>query len=203
MSTDLALAPAPTWLPEPGGGRWVVAARPEFWRPVPDWEGWYEASDQGRARSMDRIVARRDGRLLQISGKILTPWLRGCYPSVTLARPGGQVTVYVHSLVLAAFDRAPLPGEEARHGPRGPAFNWWPEDLCWGTSAENTADMERDGTMARGERNGQARLTVAGVLDIRARRLAGETHAAIAAACGVSEGTVYDVIHRRSWAHVA
>ena len=40
----------------------------EEWRPVLGWEGLYEVSDQGRVRSVDRIVRNRPGVTLTIYG---------------------------------------------------------------------------------------------------------------------------------------
>lgn len=32
------------------------------WLPVVGWEGYYEVSDQGQVRSVERVVTYRDGR---------------------------------------------------------------------------------------------------------------------------------------------
>lgn len=56
---------------------------------------------------------------------------------------------------------------------------------------------------ARGERHSQAKLTVAAVLDIRARHAAGGiTKADLAREFGVTDVSIGAVISRRSWAHV-
>jgi hypothetical protein len=77
----------------------------ERWLPVlPDWVGFYEVSDRGRVRSVDRIVMRSDGRKVPTSGQILRQYqdhlgLR----SVVLRRPGHCQHVYVHRLVRDLF----------------------------------------------------------------------------------------------------
>ena len=190
------------WMSEPGGGRWVVADRPESWRPYPGWEGWYEASDKGRARSVNRIVVDRNGRRSRWRGKILAPGLGGAgYLVIRFYRPGEQVTKNMHEIVLETFVGPCPPGQQARHGPRGPLFNWWPEDLCWGTSAENNgADKERDGTLTRGERHGQVKLTEADVRQIRTRYAIGDvSYSQLAVTYDVDWSTIRAVVKRRNW----
>lgn len=179
--------------------------RPESWRPYPGWEGWYEASDKGRARSVDRIIVYRNGRRCRHHGKILAGGLGGGgYPTVNLRRPGVCVTVKVAVMVLTTFAGPRPEGQQSRHGPRGKLFSWWPEDLCWGTRSENNgADQVRDGTINWGERNGMAKLTEIKVREIRARWAAGETQRAIAAYYGVAPSAVHEIVHRQRWAHVA
>jgi NUMOD4 motif len=76
----------------------------EHWRPVPGWEGWYEVSDRGRVRSVDRLVVRTDGRRCEALGQNLRLQLdRGWLKSVILQRPGERRHCYVHRLQAQAF----------------------------------------------------------------------------------------------------
>lgn len=76
-----------------------------------------------------------------------------------------------------------------------------PRHLRWATHQENMDDMEVHGTRARGERHGLAKLTESQVLAIRS--LAGTaTHAALGDRFGVSDGAIFNVVHRKSWRHV-
>lgn len=43
------------------------------------------------------------------------------------------------------------------------------------------------------------RLTEDGVREVRARRANGETYQAIATAMGVSVGTVYNIVKKKTW----
>ncbi|MDU6479009.1 MAG: NUMOD4 domain-containing protein, partial [Corynebacterium kroppenstedtii] len=43
----------------------------ERWRPVVGYEGIYEVSDQGRVRSLDRIITQHDGMKRPMRGRIL------------------------------------------------------------------------------------------------------------------------------------
>lgn len=170
----------------------------ERWLPVPDWEGWYEVSDRGSVRSLNRIQMTRCG-LRRYSGKVLKPCLRrDGYLCVTLARPGEQRQYTIHSLILTAFTEPRPEGQEGRHGPGGKHDNSL-GNLCWGTKSENAMDRLRDGTDPRGERHGQTKLTQALVDEIRTRYAAGEQQKSIANALRVSPDNVWTVVHRKSW----
>jgi DNA invertase Pin-like site-specific DNA recombinase len=85
-----------------------------------------------------------------------------------------------------------------------------PEHLRVGTQRENMADMDArgrrwspfTGQVQVGSRNRNARLDEAQVAVIKARLLAGEEHAPIAAEYGVHRATVSQIARGKSWAHV-
>jgi hypothetical protein len=78
-----------------------------------------------------------------------------------------------------------------------------PKHLRAGTADENSADMVRRGRAPNvGENSHAAVLTEADVRDIRRRSEAGEKGCAIAAAYGVSQMCVSQVIRRVTWKHV-
>jgi DNA-binding transcriptional regulator YiaG len=77
-----------------------------------------------------------------------------------------------------------------------------PEHLMLGTRADNQRDMARKGRAPRGERGAHARLRTDQVLEIRRQRLNGVEQNELAARFGVSQPTISDVEHRRTWAHV-
>jgi hypothetical protein len=95
----------------------------ERWSPVPDYAGWYEASDWGQVYSLPRAAA---------AGGLLHPKLnsRGYY-QVGLCKYGRVTQVLVGRIVLAAFRGPCPPGKRVRYGPRGPADNSL-ENLRWG-----------------------------------------------------------------------
>ena len=77
----------------------------EIWRPVVNYEGWYEVSNLGRVRSLNRVIIRRNGVKYRAKGRILRPQrhLPSWVLSVTLARRGDRQQACVHKLVEAAF----------------------------------------------------------------------------------------------------
>jgi hypothetical protein len=72
----------------------------ENWKDIPNFEGYYQASDQGRIRSLDRKDDK--GRLRK--GRVLrpNPQHHG-YLQVTLCGPWGRTSRFVHNLVCLAF----------------------------------------------------------------------------------------------------
>lgn len=113
----------------------------EQWRSVPGYEGYYEASNRGRVRSVERRAA--NGRLWP---SII---LKQCAHSnghlqVHLSRHNSKRTHWVHVLVLTAFvGRAPG-GMEVLHRDGNPGNNAT-ANLKWGTRSENMQDQVRHG----------------------------------------------------------
>lgn len=114
---------------------------PEEWRPIPDWEGWYEVSDYGRVRSVDRTVPTSRGQRRYLPVMLRqTPDKRG-YLRVKLRRPGVQRLLSVHQAVLRAFvGPPPSDKHEGLHGDGSPRNNTL-FNLRWGTRPENMRDM--------------------------------------------------------------
>ncbi len=157
----------------------------ETWKPVAG-HPRYEVSDLGRVRTRSAILKPRD------DGRKLT---------VGLWLDGHRVVAFVHHLVLAAFGSGPKPwdGAVCRHLD-GDYRNNKPNNLAWGSQAENMADMARHGTVARGERNGGGgKLTPD---DVRSIRAGGESQRALADRFGVSRRMVQLIQSGRRWAHV-
>ena len=116
----------------------------ERWRPVVGHEGEYEVSDQGRIRSLDRVITFSDGRYRSARGRTLKPW--------TMKRVGHQVVgltgkrkFLVHVLVLEAFVGPRPDGMVCCHND-GDATNNRVENLRWDTYVENNKDLVRHGT---------------------------------------------------------
>jgi NUMOD4 motif len=129
--------------------------RPESWRPVAPMDGCtfsgYQCSDKGSYRSIDRVLNGRNYK-----GKVLSTRLDDDgYVLVNIRCDStdpdhNRVHTFLgHKIVLTTFHKPCPPGMEARHSPRGPAFNWWPEGFepgGWGTKPENHADQVAAGT---------------------------------------------------------
>jgi len=75
-----------------------------------------------------------------------------------------------------------------------------PDHLMPGTSAENSADMIRDGTSTRGEKNPKAILTAQQVLEIRRRST--ENRRKLGEEFGVCSQVISNIILRKIWKHI-
>ncbi len=126
---------------------------PEEWRPVVGFEGFYEVSDLGRVRSLDRQAATWFGVRLA-KGKVLKQKIQGKtgYPCVRLqvAATGLNSHPCVHQLVADAFLQPKPQGAEVRHidgGRSNPAVS----NLEWGTHKQNMRDQYKHGTRIASE----------------------------------------------------
>lgn len=118
----------------------------EQWRPIPGYEGYYEVSDHGRVRSLDRTIERSNGQEVRRKGRVLRP---GTYVSghkhVNLHAPERKRKWRVHHLVLLAFV-GPMPeGMEVCHNNGNPADNRL-ENLRYDTHSSNLLDRNDHGT---------------------------------------------------------
>jgi hypothetical protein len=112
----------------------------EVWKPIPG-ASYYEASDRGRVRSINRTI---NGRAIKGAG--LTPKRTGTSPywEVKLTDDTGrQRTRPVHQLVLEAHVGLCPPGQEGCHGDDNKDHND-AANLRWDWPPANDADRRRN-----------------------------------------------------------
>ncbi len=121
--------------------------RKEQWKWVVGYKGYYQISNLGRVRSVDRVVCHKYGGLAKRKGQIrsLTTSDKYDHLAVSLWAGGVRQTNKVHKLVAAAFIGPCPKGMEVCHGPNGVSDNSV-GNLLYGTRSENGLDMRRDGT---------------------------------------------------------
>lgn len=107
----------------------------ERWLPVPDYEGLYEVSDQGRVRSLPRATT---------SGRILKQGYTNMgYLFVSLSN-GKRTSRGVHRLMGLAFLPNPDDLPQVRHLDDDKNNNHL-SNLAWGTTSHNGLDAVRNG----------------------------------------------------------
>ena len=119
----------------------------ERWRDIPGWEGLYQASDQGRIRSVDRVVLHPRGGPKRLKGRILSPRPNNKvgHLAVGLWVGGVEQSKRVHQLVALTWI-GPCPvDQQVRHGQNGHLDNSV-SNLCYGTRSQDSLDKRRDGT---------------------------------------------------------
>lgn len=119
----------------------------ERWLPVPGWEGWYEVSDHGRVRSLDREVPHARYGVMRLRGRTLTPTANtNGRMQIALCREKRRGTrqVQVHRLVLEAFVGPCPTGMQACHWDDDPSNNHL-SNLRWDTPSNNMHDRVRNG----------------------------------------------------------
>lgn len=209
MTTESGISQiGPYWFGRPEQEiRAAVEARAESWEVIGAFRGRqfsrYQVSDKGRTQGPGDFLALRDNG----GGYMLTD-IRD--------DDGKKLTCSVQTLVMAKFDprcaTGMPPGMEVRHGPAGPAANWWPENLDIGTKKQNAADKPEPGGgpqfPCRNAPGGCPNLVIhegrrcldcvkAVGRDVAARRSAGESLEDLAA----EYGNTPDWLHRLSVDH--
>jgi len=118
-----------------------------MWKDIPGYEGHYQASHDGRIKSVARIVphARHGSMILKERILRTPPDDRYGYFRVCLSKNGVQSNRLVHQLVAATWI-GPVPdGQEVCHGSNGVVDNSV-SNLSYGTRLKNQRDRYRDGT---------------------------------------------------------
>jgi len=119
----------------------------EQWRYIPGYIGYYQASNLGRIRSVDRVIPHRLHGTLKLKGMIRKTRPDGQYGYliVTLSKEGVRKCFKVHRLIAITWIGLYPEGEQVRHGPNGKLDNSV-DNLCYGTAKENYNDRYRDNT---------------------------------------------------------
>lgn len=175
----------------------------ENWVNVPD-EQFYQVSDHGRIRSIDRQVEQvnRWGKVMisNKKGKILTPSNSHGYLAVKM---GTSPFVWrVHQLVARAFI-GPCPVGSVVNHIDGNKHNNRPENLEYISNSDNVKHAYRTGLLSnKGTTNGHAILNDDKVRQIRSLRGSG-THKQIGEKVGCKTYLVSQVLAGKTWRHVA
>jgi hypothetical protein len=175
----------------------------EVWKPVVGFEGFYEVSNRGRVKSLAREIRAKSRwgkyQFFSIRERVLavTPDKDG-YHCVMFSRGGKRSCKKIHRLVLETFDGPPPPGMQCRHLD-GNLLNNTPNNLKWGTSAEDWADRFKHDVHARGDRMRTAKLSNAKARFILRSSL---PHKELAKKFGVHHNLIGKVKRREIWKHV-
>src|SRR5690606_23803113 len=175
----------------------------EYWKGIPGYDGWYEASTMGRIRSWRGVgnnqtymAPRRENPLILSPGEA-----RGGYLSVHLSMSGAVVTWRVNRLILITFE-GDEPDLLACHR-NGDCKDNRLSNLYWGTVEENVADKVRHGSHRRGTEVPVHVLTEEDVMEMRRLWVSEHrpTAVTLGARFGVSGPTAWKAATGRTWTH--
>jgi hypothetical protein len=165
----------------------------ENWLPVVGYEEYYEVSDCGRVRSLERIFFDRRGARKHYKSRILKTAIKDSYPEVTLCINYEKDRRRVHDLMAAAFIGPRPSGMYVCHND-GVKDNNKINNLRYDTPGSNSVD-----TIYHGGRS--YTLSVNDVLKIR-NMSATMSGYKIARMFGVNSSTIYAILHGKRWSHV-
>lgn len=179
----------------------------EIWKSlkgIVEYGDYYEVSNLGRVRSVDRKVNSISGGRT-IKGKILKQWHdKDGYCRVTLNLNGKKSNYGVHQLVARCFihnkDNKPTVNHKD-----GDKENNSVENLEWFTHKEqvNHADDNKLRNMPKGENVYIAKLTENEVREIFSLYKSKKySQRKLAKMYGVSEGAIQGIVYRKTWKHL-
>lgn len=115
----------------------LINSAEETWKDIPDYEGYYQASTNGRIRAYDRLKKYSDGKCHILKSYIMKQRLSTCgYWLIGLNKNGIKKDFKVHRLIALTF--APNPGNKpfVNHKDFDPTNNNI-DNLEWVTPKEN------------------------------------------------------------------
>lgn len=116
----------------------------EKWKPVPGYEGYYEVSDQGRFKALERTIVRKDGAKVRYKEKIiaLDYGKKDGYPCVHLCRDCKPSVYNAHRIIAECFVPNPRGCKFINHKD-GNKKNCAASNLEWVTASENAEHAYR------------------------------------------------------------
>lgn len=109
----------------------------EIWRDVPGYEGYYQVSNHGRVRGLDRFIKSKNGSRQKINGKVIKPRVsESGYISVQLRKNGKVLHTNLSRVVAQVFIPNPENKPEVDHIDTDKTNNHV-SNLRWVTRYEN------------------------------------------------------------------
>lgn len=180
----------------------------EMWKDIQGYEGFYQASNLGRVRSIPRVIVdRKNNRFFK--GRILKSYLdKDGYPTIILSKSNKKRVIHVHRLVAQVFIPNLENKEQVNHID-GDKQNNRIENLEWCSNLENIRHSWSSGLSTNkhcwGELNYKARLSESDVKFMRTNFISRSKDFGITAMArrfNISTGHAANVIYRRTWKHV-
>jgi hypothetical protein len=179
----------------------------EIWRDIPNYEGFYQVSNLGNIKSLQRTIQcpSRWGGLkgLTTPERILKlNKMSSGYQLINLFKNNKSKGFLVHRLVLTCFIGPCPKGMECRHLD-GTKDNNCLDNLCWGTATENQADRQQHGTKCIGTKNPMAKKTEKEIKEIRRLYSVGAYNQyELADMFNLTQTTVGAIVNHKLWRHI-
>ncbi len=178
----------------------------EVWKDIPDYEGYYQCSNMGRVRSLDRHYYNSRGRKRYHAGVIIrqnTDPQR--YKQVGLHKNGVSKTFRVHVLVMLCFV-GERQGDDVINHKDGDKDNNSVENLEYCSQSHNMYHAHSTGLIKiigkKGEANNSSKLLDWQVSEVRTLHSQGATQISLALKFNVSKSLISSIVRGESWRHL-
>lgn len=181
----------------------------EIWKDIPNFEGFYQASDMGRIRSLDRNIHKkvkekifdtsRSGRVFRLRYKKSRRYI-----SIRLSKNGKTNSYALHRLIAITFISNPDNFPQVNHI-NGIKSDNRAENLSWTNNSENVKHAISMGLNKSvvGENHGSSIFKNEDVLEIRELYSTGNySYREIAEKFKVKTGRIFEIIKRKTWKHI-
>lgn len=178
----------------------------EVWKDIIGWEGYYQISNLGRVKSIERYFLAK-GTPVKVELRILVQIKNvphdGGYFRVLLCRDGKRSHIMVHRLVAECFIENPNNEKLVNHMDCNKLNNHY-SNLEWVSYQGNRTHAIKNNCIkfAKGTSHGHAKLTEADVYRIRELLNFGSIMKPIAIRFNISISTVHNIKIRKIWAHL-
>lgn len=173
----------------------------EQWKVIEGYEDYYEISNHGNVRSLDRTVEYVNGRVCKYKSRIKSTTLKKTgYVHIVLSKDNIDKSFSIHRLVAKTFILNPENKETVNHKD-GIKTNNHVNNLEWNSMTENNQHAIDIGLVNnKGENNGRSKLTQKEVDEIRAKYIPYKyTAVKLAKEYGVYKSTIKKIINKTTW----
>ena len=180
-----------------------VSGLTEYWLDIPGYKGYYQVSNYGNVRSLNRVITQQNDRKQLVKGRALKPHLTNKgYFKVHLSRDGKRKSRSIHRLVAMAFLPNKLDKPQVNH------INGCKTDnnLCnleWNTQSEQQIHAYQNGLQPKGEKHHYAKLTRKEVIQIKQLLKHRVLQKDLAAKFNVSQQVISAIKTGSRWNHIA
>jgi hypothetical protein len=170
----------------------------EIWKPVKDYEGYYEISNLGRVKSLSRIILKNGLHPFKSKEKIIKTRLNN-YHYVTLCKNKTYINFYIHRLVAISF-LPNIQNKKCVNHINGIKTDNRVENLEWVTYKENTKHAINIGLINQnGENSKNSKLNKEKVLEILNSNL---LHKELSEKYNISKSYVSTIKRKITWKHI-
>lgn len=175
----------------------------EEWKDVIGWNGFYQISNFGRVKSVERFLPYKthSGKdaTFHIKPIIMRQYESVGYLKVDLYRNAKRKKKFVHIMVAECFLRNPHNKPIINHKKANRKLNL-PHEIEWSTFSENLLHAYDTGLTPRGENHHNSKLTEHGVMEIKKLFNTGYySHSLLANIFGSTRRNISSIVSGKSW----